>query len=961
MTIDPKLAELAQSTRALRRDSIVDEDPQPSAPPVEAAAGIGSTGSTLTSAAPAAVGGIATAASQPTPFSYSFLTAMLSMHPDNVNRILVDRGYTPIQHPASEDPARIYPALDTTPASAPVIDTTVLSTQFSRLFLKPLPIFASFVESYLNRPLAEAIPAYKKVKKTNPHLDAALSAVKKEANKASFTLNPSEPLAETHCIATLARAIVHHAIAKTAANSTSDKMSTDQFIAEVLRGLDVEIAQLHHKEISPEKRALIEVALRRNCAEKLVEALKYMLYNTSSSGHAAFDKDIICITENLHSFATRGGVFKPCFDLTALVMNLASAEMETFTERYTETFFSSETRSVSLNLTELNNAYRTYLQGTLVPDSTDPRTALFIDTFVNKSVGRAENTLQARCIGNALRSRDLAQFAADLKKLDATIGLLKKIDITHAVEEYFRLMPTASEKTLGKKVELCNRLLARYELPVKLEMAKRLLQVLQELEMPAYKTAAASLTLPSTWKSDLQQVLECFTRSGRFAEVKINEAGELVEVAPMAADAVQPGTGSATEFETINRAFLSPLISAVMRNAEAKIAQREKALSTPSKARVLTMQECVPLYLETIREAVEAVAANTQEADRASAKALVEEFLRNACTQRITLFPQFQAHKEKFNETGYLPLEVYADAVAVGNLATDNGGLLMRRNPLQPALNAIFGDATKIGNDIAVIEGQESNPSLTAPQKAVLAAKKQTLAWAREMLRPEATEFIMPPMLILPERPIAAPVEQVVAVAPTPAPIVAAAVRTAPTVMREDINGTDGIAFDATRTDWFDGLRTEEKICVLSNLFMERMGLEGSIERKAREYLAAKKVNVHTSLTAMETGLRGDDIKALAQRLLIEYSLRTRTFEENARGTFQKMQDTGLGSNHAFLGEVYNQAVKEADGYEISEGDMSWAGKHWFNDGFSPSKDAVARLHNRKRAIQALMRFILKP
>lgn len=911
----------------------LDEDPtpvMPSAPPAEGytpAAGLAGVGSSITSAT----------GSEPV-LSYSLLTSMLRMPTASVNKALIARGQAPIAAPRP---------------------------QLNRIFIKPSADVGAVAETYLHRPLVEVIPSYKKIKKTHKHIDSLLHAVKAQANNASFTLNPSEPLAEDHCVATLARAIVTHVVKNATASLASDKTTNDAFIAKVLKDLDEEIAQLHHKDISPEKRALIEVALRRQCVEKLLGALKDRLRPTSATGQAAFTPDIISIAEQLYIFATRGGAFKPCFDLSSAVMNLATPEMETFKRAFQGRFFAGVAHTVKADLSRLADDYRVYLQRTLIPGCTDPRSALFVERFIGESILRAENTLEPLLIGNALRSRDLARFAADLRKLDAVGSRCANISVPRAVRKYFTLMPFPAEKTLGKKLELCNRLLALYEQPEKLRVAQELLAVVHELELPAYTEAAKSQTLPPTWKSDLQAILECFTRSGRSADHRTDEAGELVALAPMDARELAPAIQGATELEIINQRLLRPFIDSVLQRMDKEVATKAKALSTPSNPRVLSIQARVPIQLSVIPGAVAAVEKNTQEADRASAKAFTEEFLHNACAETLRALSNFDAHREAFDRTGYIPLEVYGDAAALYNLATDNGRLLMRRHPLKDAIEQLLGKDSKIADDIAAIEREETETSLTGEIRALQAKKKQTLLWAREMLRSEGTAFMLPPMSILPERPVAAPAVAVAAAAPAAA--AAAAARSAPDVMREDINGTEDISFEATRTDWFDHLRTKEKVCVLCNLYMKRMGPEGSIERGAKEHFTSRGIvdlsrESRAELLAIEKDLKGEEIKTIAQRLLIEYALRTSTFPESARATFTKMSENGIGSDAVFLREVYNQAVREADGYEISEGDPRWAESHWFTDSFTFSGgDAVQQLHNRRRVIQALERFILKP
>ncbi len=162
---------------------------------------------------------------------------------------------------------------------------------------------------------------------------------KKEENTTGFILNPLEKPTEGSSLARLAELIASNAIGETQDTRLQIDLATSRFFpiplkrfTQIFAKMNAAIEELHHKEIAPEKRALIEVALRKRCAELVVEKTKNKWYDIEGTS-LTLTKEFVPIMRGLHDFVTRLGAFTPVMDVKAVL----ARQIEAFVSESIET------------------------------------------------------------------------------------------------------------------------------------------------------------------------------------------------------------------------------------------------------------------------------------------------------------------------------------------------------------------------------------------------------------------------------------------------------------------------------------------------------------------------------------------------------------------------------------------------------------------------------------------------
>lgn len=905
------------------------------------------------------------------------------------NSYAVPRAHSPedsgssaaLKAPVDPIPLLDYPAVLPPPSAPPAEENAPPAEIVLTALQSVVPTFENpeMAISYVNQPIESLIPDYKHVKHEETPIDRLFSNLKREANQKNFTLNPSEPISGTSNIAQLGSAIVDQAIAKTVTAGTSSSLVVQ--LKEILAEMDLLIAKLHNKNIPKQKKALIEVALRSFCTTYLHSKVAEELYS-ASTGKPSFHPAILEQIEDLHLFLTKQGAFKPVLEVTTLVAEpLVSAFAQKINiisqlqaignavERFT-----SESEQL---ISRLENS---------VSVCEDLRKSAFIEKVHTACIQRALPNLENRIVSKAIRMQQfpgrLVMFAAELRSLKMNETSFR-ISITTAIENYFLGTLNPDETTLEKKLELFHHILSGIaDRPLKASIAVELLKTLHQMEMSKYEEAARRNTLPENWVSELSKIGDCLTRSGEYVDGE-EEPLQLAHLLPSQRESIK-------NMDLVGRPLLNCLYQKNLAAVDASISSRSKALS-----RELSLHDKVPLYLEQIAKTAESVSEGTDATNRLFGKVFITRLLHKQFAEELkdAAVSKAATQIEAYHRTGYLPLDIYGDATALHHLETNNGMFTpVGQNALQRQIENLFGKREQIENTRSVVIGMQGNPFNTAAQAALYTAQVETLNWALTMSEDGRSEFIPPPFFVpapraVPptvtvveapiEEPVSAPVtvsSEPVIEAPAPAAVASAPVATAVRPEWISVRATDEITINETDNRSFDQLPTEMQLCILSNIVMSQLG---SVEQRTLAYLPKEEERDYRSsalrnnarrdydplniarnrLAKIESELPGgDDLRTLAKQALAGYALRNRTFQSKV--TLDFLRDRGFGEDGAFLKAVYDQAKAEAQGFDVSEGNLNWAAERWYAD-TQIASDPIGSLRATRRVAQALERVIL--
>jgi len=876
--------------------------------------------------------------------------------------------------PSAALPSELYPsaALASAPPSdavpsAPPGDPRAL------WLIDPRPIENPFnPSSYLNGTVEAIIPPTRQASHfsklrmfttARTPIETLFSEVKHQFSKPN-TLNPSLTTEPASSISILARAIVDQA---TQGSLLEKSTSVLERLHTILESMDQSIARLHLKQISPEQRALIEVALRRACTEQLHDRIKDELLSSQ------FHPQTIATLENLHNFLTRNDAFKPVIDVKTLV---AAPIVSRFTSIIQELSVTEGIHAPAACWVQIAH-FTEHLQE-LFSVCEDPRKKLVIDKIMQLSLEAALPSLESGIVVKAkinvstpgslhLFARELASLKQmELHPKTASVSMVK------AITMYFAgLAP--DQATVDKKLEIFHILLSYIpNSGLKAIVAMELLSILHETEIDRYRDAATRNALPSTWVEELSQIADCLTRNGIYAEDG-QQPLQLADIIPFQ-------RASINNIDLVGGPLLDCLYQKTLAEVEASISSRSQALS-----RELSLQDKVPLYLEKIQKVARSVADSTDAANQMFGNVFITRLLHKKFAEELTsaALNKADAQREEFFKTGYLPIEVYGDAIALHNLETNNGQFpSVGQNALQRQIKSLFGTSQEIiwGRD-STLERQAYGHNSPAPI-SVAKAQVQTFNWALAMSEEGRSEFLPPPFFVPAPRAavVEAPIEEPVAVSQAPvmeapAPIVAAssAVETPVRPERVEVRATDTVRINERDPRWFDNLPTEMQLCILSNILMKQIGpVEQSTlaylpEEEKRDYAATALINnarrdydpltiARNRLMRIETELPADsDFRVLAKRALTRHALEHHTFTSDV--TLRFLRDRGFGDNQAFLKAVYEQAVAEMQGFEVSQGNFNWAGEHWYAD--TQQGQYLDKVNATRRVAQALERVIL--
>lgn len=652
----------------------------------------------------------------------------------------------------------IYPALPETaakadPISYPVLTDPMPSAPPAESILACLADVLSIqnpevATSYLNAPIETLIPKYTKVKHGTTTVDTLLSQIKKEANKKGFTLNLSLPVDPASTLGKLGNEIVKLALAgPVTATAKPLALATDR-LSEILSSMDTLIAGLHNKNIPADKRALIEVALRSFCTQSLHTKIAGEFFR----GSASFHPQILTIMEDLNKFLTKHGAFKPVIDVKTLV---AAPVIDWYVRTTASNSLIPDEDAVE-KFEQQKPLFREHLHE-LFAASADPRKHILMDKLhaicVRKALPELEKSIVTKAIMNVETPGAIETFAAELRSLKVNQSSFEYqgSSYTKLIQQYFDGLSDPAQKTVGKKLDLFNLILSSMtNRALKAVTAIELRDAMIEMEKGRYEAAAASNQLPGSWIQEFNQIADCLTRNGAYAD-----AGQ----APLQLDAIIDNSeNTANILELINGPLLQKVYGAILASVNSAVQARRTALGHE-----LTLEQKVSVYLEQIGQAITKIVEGTEAPSQLFAKVFMRRFLHNQFAKVLdsAALSKSSAQRDEYLRTGYLPLEMYGDAIALHNLETRNGVFATGRlNALQRQITHIFGTLAEINDMLSVVTGMEGNASNTAAQTSLFAVQRRTLEWAASMLSPDATELAPPPMLIAPARPMVALVDE---------------------------------------------------------------------------------------------------------------------------------------------------------------------------------------------------------
>ena len=889
---------------------------------------------------------------------------------------------------------------------APSAIAVTLPTSEGGAIAVPLPPSTSYLDainieiknptqgaSYCVGSLEHSIPAYVKKAHTRGVLPQLFSVIKNEANAPGFTLNPLAKPAEGSCLERLAELIASNAVGETQDTRPQVDLATGRLFpiplkrfTQIFAKMNAAIEELHHKEIAPEKRALIEVALRKRCAELVTEKTKNKLYDLEGTP-LTLTKEFLPIMRGLHDFITRSGAFTPVIDVKAVL----ARQIESFVTESIELIRSQGNPADSVAVISSARDRLVAELNALLKEQ--PEKAAYINGVVNVATEKTILKLQQAVIEHPFRpilaidaasSTDGVELRKNLLTINALLVAFPgaNTSLTSTVVQSLRDHP--SIKNLDGLLRFAVDLLENTPAAERASMAKDLRKVVVTLEKPRFVRAAVENKLPESWFADFSKIKSCLF--------------------PLA-EGTDPTSTDTFFTKRVYLRLLRPLTEKIEQELQTRRHDLEIELGHPP-----TIEEMIRLCgvdssveLQKIEEKVGFLGFRSLRAKRTTRPALINSFINDVDELEAQVFLRRYLHNhlahhlsaeysspnslnelERFQTTGYFPENTFSDAMALQSLATRSGLFGQRTNFLQQKLTSVFGSPEQIVEQLIASRGRVS-ASEARSQSALLATQIRTLEWALSMQEEGRETFEGPPVAVTHEKkapPLAsemrapsAPPKEI----PEPAPsapaltseaqasIAAASTAAdlsiaAPILPRQVIRvrATDRLQIDTSAPDWYQRLPREQRLCLLANVVLK---LYGPNERLVEDYLMTEGLDTKRILTSLARRLPEEtDCQSVAQRILASYALRRDNWDY--KKFIDKIRDSGIAAEEAFLQHVYDQSKEElyVGAREIADepaGQRAWSANHWYRDVFDGTAPAAIRDRHRENVFQALERHIM--
>ncbi|MCX6990933.1 MAG: hypothetical protein NTX49_07735 [Chlamydiae bacterium] len=881
----------------------------------------------------------------------------------------------------------IYQAMPISSAStlAPSAQAVALPSSEDGAIVVPLPPLTSYLEaintkiknpregsSYCVGSLEDSIPPYVKQAHPKGALTQLFSAVKKEAKAPGFTLNPLEKLAEGSTLARLAELIASNALGETQDTRPTVDLATGRLFpiplkrfAQIFAKMNAAIEELHHKEISPEKRALIEVALRKRCAEALMEKTQLKLYDLEGTP-LTLTKEFLPIMRGLHDFVTRSETFKPVMDVKALL----TRPIEGFVTESIETLRTQATPADSVAvITSSRERLEAKLSALL---KEQPEKAAYVAGALNVATQKTIAQLQQAVAETPFRpilaidpasSTDAIELRKNLLTIKALLVAFPggNTSLRSTVVQSLRGHP--SIENLDGLLLFAADLLANTPEAERDSLAKDLRNVVLTLEKRRYEPAAVENKLPESWFADFTKIKSCLLP---------------------AVEGTDPASTDTFLTERVYLRLLLPLTEKIEQELETRRHDLEIELGHPP-----TIEEMIRLCgldisveLQKIEKKAGFLGFRSLRAERTTRPALINSFINPADEMQAQVFLSRYLHnhlaqhlsaeyssanstkeKAQFQTKGYFPEETFSDAIALQSLATKRGMFASRTNFLQEKIISTFGTHEQILEQLIASRGRVSALQASSPS-SLLTTQIRTLEWALSMLEAGRTTFESPPVAVAPEKKAPPLPSATIGMGAPSAPLeeIPASAPVAPRPPRQviQLRATDRLEIDTSHPDWYQRLPREQRLCLLANVVLK---LYGENERLVEDYFRTEGVDAKRTLTSLERRLPEEtDCLSAAQRILASYALREDAWDH--RRFMDRIRDSGISSEEAFLQHVYDQSKEElyVGEREIAHepaGQRAWAESHWYRDVFDGTAPAAIRNRHRENVFQALQRHIM--
>jgi hypothetical protein len=752
--------------------------------------------------------------------------------------------------------------------------------------------------------------------------------------------------------------------------------------AQIFAKMNAAIEELHHKEIAPEKRALIEVALRKCCPELVIEKTKNKLYDLEGTP-LTLTKEFLPIMRELHNFVTRSGAFTPVMDVKAAL----ARQIETFV---TQSIDMIRMQANPADSVAVISSARDRLGAELIALlKEEPEKAAYINGVVNVATQKtilklhnavAEKPFRPILAIDAASSTDGVELRKNLLTIKALLVAFPGANTSLRSTVVQSLRDHPSIENLDGLLRFAVDLLENTPVEERASMAKDLRKVVVTLEKPRFLRASVGNKLPESWFADFSKIKSCLL--------------------PLA-EGIDPTSTDTFFTKRVYLRLLRPLTEKIEQELQTRRHDLEIELGHPP-----TIEEMIRLCgvdssveLQKIEKKAGFLGFRSLRAERTTRASLINSCINPADELHAQVFLSRYLHNhlaqylcaeysspnspnelEMFQTTGYFPEETFSDAMALQSLATKKGRFAPRTNFLQEKLTSVFGSPEQILEQLIASRGLLSACQASS-HSSLLATQIRTLEWALSMQEEGRTTFDRPPVAVTPEkkapplvaemRDPSAPPKEI----PEPAPSAPASPLEAtsssgaadlsipaPTLPRKVIRvrATDRLEIDTSHPDWYQRLPIEQRLCLLANVVLK---LYGPNERLVEDYLMTEGSDTKRILTSLARRLPEEtDCQSAAQRILASYALRGRDWDY--KKFMDRIRDSGIAAEEAFLQHVYDQSKEELyiGDREIAHepaGQRAWSANHWYRDVFDRTAPAAIRNRHRENVFQALERHIM--